>query len=66
MFVCRHLVRFFEYSVQSLSTPRNKSASWNIEMGFNWAFKELRFLFLGIRKHKYYCHNRSDFKQLNV
>jgi len=30
-------------------------------MGFNWAFKGLCVLFLGIRKHKYYCHNRSDF-----
>jgi hypothetical protein len=32
---------FFEYHAQNLNTPQNNSASWDLQMGFNWAFKGL-------------------------
>jgi len=41
MFVCKHLVRFFEKHAQNLNTPQNNSASWGLQMGFNSAFKGL-------------------------
>jgi hypothetical protein len=41
MFVCKHLVRFFEKHAQNLNTPQNNSASWDLQMGFNLAFKGL-------------------------
>ena len=33
--------RFFEYYVQNLNTPQKNSASWDLQMGFNSAFKGL-------------------------
>jgi hypothetical protein len=41
MFVCKHLVRFFENHAQNLNTPQNNSAKWGLQMGFNWVFKGL-------------------------
>jgi hypothetical protein len=41
-----HLVleifRVFEYHVQNLNIPQNNSASWDLQMGFNSAFKGLK------------------------
>jgi len=42
MFVCKHLARFFEKHAQNLNTPQNNSASWDLQMGFNSAFKGLK------------------------
>ena len=42
IFVCKHVVRFFEKRAQNLNTPQNNSASWNLQMGFNSAFKGLK------------------------
>jgi hypothetical protein len=39
---CVQTVRFFEKHAQNLNTPQNNSASWNLKMGFNWAFNGLR------------------------
>ena len=40
-----HLVleifRFFEYHAQNLNTPQKNSASWDLQLGFNSAFKGL-------------------------
>jgi hypothetical protein len=40
-----HLVleifRVFEYHTQNLNTPQNNSASWDLQVGFNSAFKGL-------------------------
>jgi hypothetical protein len=40
-----HLVleifRFFEKHAQNLNTPQNNSVSWDLQMGFNSAFKGL-------------------------
>jgi len=41
IFVCKHLVRFFEKHAQNLNTPQNNSASWDVQMGINSAFKGL-------------------------
>jgi len=35
------IFRVFEKHVQNLNTPQNNSASWDLQMGFNWAFEEL-------------------------
>ena len=42
IFVCKHLVRFFEKHARNLNTPQNNSASWDLQMGFNSAFKGLK------------------------
>jgi len=41
IFVRKHLVRFFEKHAQNLNTAQNISATWDLQMGFNWAFKGL-------------------------
>jgi len=33
------IFRDCEYHVQNLNTPQNNSASWDLQMGFNSAFK---------------------------
>ena len=43
IFVCKHLVRFFEKHALHLNTPQNSSASWGLQMGFNLAFKGLMY-----------------------
>ena len=35
------IFRVFEKHVQNLNTPQNNSASWDLQMGFHWAFKGL-------------------------
>jgi len=48
-YLCKHLVRFFEKHAQNLNTPQNNLASWELQMGFSWAFKGLgSFLNLGV------------------
>ena len=39
------IFRFFEYHAQNLNTPQNNSASWDLQMGFNSAFKGLKSTF---------------------
>jgi len=34
-------LRFIEKRVQNLNTPQNNQASWDLQMGFNSAFKGL-------------------------
>ena len=41
IFMYKHLVRFVEKHAQSLNTSQNNSASWDLQMGFNSAFKGL-------------------------
>jgi hypothetical protein len=36
------IFRFFEYHAQNLNTLQNNSVSWDLQMGFNLAFKGLR------------------------
>ena len=40
--MCKHLVKFFEKRAQNLNTAQNNSASWDLQMGFNSAFKGLK------------------------
>jgi hypothetical protein len=35
------IFRFFEYHAQNLNTPQKNSASWDLQLGFNSAFKGL-------------------------
>jgi len=37
--ICVQAVRFCEKHAQNLNTPQNNSASWDLQMGFNLAFK---------------------------
>ena len=39
--MCKNLVRFFGKPEQNLNTPQNNSSSWELQMGFNSAFKGL-------------------------
>jgi len=41
---------FFENHAQHLNTPQNNSATWDLQMGFNSAFKGLR-IYEGIPPH---------------
>jgi len=36
--------RYFENHAQNLNTPQNNLASWDLQMGFNSAFKGLTYL----------------------
>jgi len=36
------IFKFFEKHAQNLNTPQNNSASWDLQMGFNSAFKGLK------------------------
>ena len=36
------MFRFFEKHAQNLNTPQNNSASWDLQMGLNSVFKELK------------------------
>ena len=38
------IFRFFKNHAQNLNTPQNNSASWDLQMGFNSAFKGLIFV----------------------
>jgi len=38
------IFRFFEKHAQNLNTPQNNSASWDLQMGFNLAFKGLNYI----------------------
>ena len=39
--VVLEIFRFFKKHAQNLNTPQNNSASWDLQMGFNLAFKGL-------------------------
>ena len=38
------IFRFFEKHAQNLNTPQNNSARWDLQMGFNSAFKGLNYV----------------------
>jgi len=40
------IFRFSENQAQNLNSPQNISASWDLQMGFNSAFKTIFFLFV--------------------
>jgi hypothetical protein len=52
--VVLEIFRFFENHAQNLNTPQNNSASWDLQMGFNSAFKELK------RYYQVYCKILSN------
>jgi len=37
------IFRFYEKHAQNLNSLQNNSASWDLQMGFNFAFKGLRY-----------------------
>jgi hypothetical protein len=40
------IFRFFENHAQNLNTLQNNSASWDMQMGFNLVFRELKHAML--------------------
>ena len=41
--ICVKTLRFFEKHAQNLNTPQNNSANRDLQMGFNSAFKGLKY-----------------------
>jgi hypothetical protein len=41
-FLFLEIFRVFEYNAQNLNTLQNNSVSWDLQMGFNSAFKGLK------------------------
>jgi len=45
------IFRFFEKHAQNLNTPQNNSMRWDLQMGFNLAFKGLKMCYCLLEGH---------------
>ena len=52
------IFRFCEYHAQNLNTPQKNSASWDLQLGFNSAFKGLKNIHCSVKVAK--CLNSAS------